>query len=126
MSTAAKVGLPETKLGILPGWGGTVRLPRIIGVDEAVMWMATGADKKAEDALKAGAVDAVAAPEQLRDVALATLQSAIDGKLAYAGRRAAQEHGPLPLNDTEAMMSFFTIKAMVASRRAATTRPRSR
>src|SRR6056297_2274112 len=42
MSTAAKVGLPETKLGILPGWGGTVRLPRIIGVDEAVMWMATG------------------------------------------------------------------------------------
>jgi 3-hydroxyacyl-CoA dehydrogenase/enoyl-CoA hydratase/3-hydroxybutyryl-CoA epimerase/enoyl-CoA isomerase len=42
MSTAAKIGLPETKLGILPGWGGTVRLPRIIGVDEAVMWIATG------------------------------------------------------------------------------------
>ena len=41
MSTAAKIGLPETKLGILPGWGGTVRLPRIIGVDEAVMWIAT-------------------------------------------------------------------------------------
>jgi 3-hydroxyacyl-CoA dehydrogenase/enoyl-CoA hydratase/3-hydroxybutyryl-CoA epimerase/enoyl-CoA isomerase len=36
MSTVAKIGLPETKLGILPGWGGTVRLPRIIGVDEAV------------------------------------------------------------------------------------------
>ena len=79
MSTRAKIGLPETKLGILPGWGGTVRLPRIIGVDEAVMWMATGADKRPDDALKAGAVDAVAAPEQLRDVTLATLQSAIDG-----------------------------------------------
>jgi len=112
MSTAAKVGLPETKLGILPGWGGTVRLPRIIGVDEAVMWMATGADKRADDALKAGAVDAVAAPDQLRAVALATLQGGIDGRLDYEGRRAAK-HGPLPLNDTEAMMSFFTIKAMV-------------
>jgi 3-hydroxyacyl-CoA dehydrogenase/enoyl-CoA hydratase/3-hydroxybutyryl-CoA epimerase/enoyl-CoA isomerase len=113
MSTAAKIGLPETKLGILPGWGGTVRLPRIIGVDEAVMWMATGADKRADAALKAGAVDAVAGPEQLRDVTLATLQGAIDGELDYAGRRA-EKHGPLPLNDTEAMMTFFTIKSMVA------------
>jgi 3-hydroxyacyl-CoA dehydrogenase/enoyl-CoA hydratase/3-hydroxybutyryl-CoA epimerase/enoyl-CoA isomerase len=112
MSNSAKVGLPETKLGILPGWGGTVRLPRIIGVDEAVMWMATGADKRADEALKAGAVDAVAGPEELRDVALATLRNAIDGKLEYTGRRALK-HSPLPLNDTEAMMSFFTIKAMV-------------
>ncbi len=112
MSTSAKVGLPETKLGILPGWGGTVRLPRMIGVDEAVMWMATGADKRADDALKAGAVDAVAGPDQLRDVALATLNNAVAGNLEYAERRA-RKHGPLPLNDTEAMMSFFTIKAMV-------------
>ena len=112
MSTAAKVGLPETKLGILPGWGGTVRLPRIIGVDEAVMWMATGADKRPDDALKAGAVDALAGPEQLRDVTLATLQGAIDGGLDYEDRRA-RKHGPLPLNDTEAMMAFFTIKSMV-------------
>ncbi len=112
MSTGAKIGLPETKLGILPGWGGTVRLPRIIGVDEAVMWMATGQEQNADAALKAGAVDAVAAPEQLREVTLATLQQAIDGQLDYQARRA-RKHGPLPLNDTEAMMSFFTIKAMV-------------
>lgn len=113
MSTAAKVGLPETKLGILPGWGGTVRLPRIIGVDEAVMWMATGAEKRPADALKAGAVDAIAEPDQLREVTVATLQSAIDGELDYASRRT-RKHSPLPLNDIEAMMSFFTIKAMVA------------
>ncbi|MEH6587553.1 MAG: fatty acid oxidation complex subunit alpha FadB [Halioglobus sp.] len=113
MSTAAKIGLPETKLGILPGWGGTVRLPRIIGVDEAVMWMATGADKRPDDALKAGAVDAVVGPEQLRAVTMTTLQGAIDGELDYAERRA-RKHGPLPLNDTEAMMTFFTVKSMVA------------
>jgi 3-hydroxyacyl-CoA dehydrogenase / enoyl-CoA hydratase / 3-hydroxybutyryl-CoA epimerase / enoyl-CoA isomerase len=113
MSTAAKIGLPETKLGILPGWGGTVRLPRIIGVDEAVMWMATGKDQRADAALKAGAVDAVAAPEQLRDVALATLAEATAGKLDYQSRRD-RKHGPLPLNDIEAMMTFFTVKSMIA------------
>ena len=113
MSEKAKIGLPETKLGILPGWGGTVRLPRIIGVDEAVMWMATGADKRPADAMKAGAVDAVAGPEELRAVTLATLQGAIDGKLNYAERRD-RKHGPLPLNDIEAMMTFFTVKSMVA------------
>ncbi|GAB5415085.1 MAG: fatty acid oxidation complex subunit alpha FadB [Congregibacter sp.] len=113
MSTAAKIGLPETKLGILPGWGGTVRLPRIIGVDEAVMWMATGQEQRAEAALKAGAVDAIAAPEQLEAVARATLQEAMSGKLDREKRRHAKS-SPLPLNDTEAMMAFFTIKSMVA------------
>lgn len=112
MSTVAKIGLPETKLGILPAWGGTVRLPRMIGVDEAVMWMATAQEKSADDALKAGAVDAVAAPDALRDIALQTLQGAIDGKLDYAQRRQAKS-SPLPMNDTEAMMAFFTMKAMV-------------
>ncbi|WP_116367590.1 fatty acid oxidation complex subunit alpha FadB [Parahaliea mediterranea] len=113
MSTVAKVGLPETKLGILPGWGGTVRLPRIIGVDEAVTWIATASEQRPDAALKAGAVDAVAAPEQLREVALATLNNAIGGQLDYAARRA-QKSSPLPLNDTEATMAFFTIKQMVA------------
>ena len=112
MSTAAKVGLPETKLGILPGWGGTVRLPRMIGVDEAITWIATAKDQSAEAALKAGAVDAIAAPEQLLEVAQRTLASAMDGKLDYATRRDAKS-SPLPLNDTEAMMAFFTIKSMV-------------
>lgn len=113
MSTAAKVGLPETKLGIIPGWGGTVRLPRIIGVDEALMWIATAKEQKSEAALKVGAVDAIAAPDELRDVALTTLQRAIDGKLDYQSRRAAKR-GPLPMNDTEAMMAFFTMKQMIA------------
>lgn len=112
MSSAAKVGLPETKLGILPGWGGTVRLPRIVGVDSAVTWIATAAEQRPDAALKAGAVDAVAPPEQLREVALTTLQQAIDGKLDYQSRRDAKS-SPLPLNDTEAIMAFFTTKALV-------------
>ena len=42
MSTEAKVGLPETKLGIFPGWGGTVRLSRLCGADTAIEWIAGG------------------------------------------------------------------------------------
>lgn len=112
MSSAAKVGLPETKLGILPGWGGTVRLPRIIGVDEAGTWIASASEQRADKAFKAGAVDAVAEPGELRAVALSTLHNAIAGKLDYSGRRQAKS-SPLPLNDTEAMMAFFTMKSMV-------------
>jgi len=112
MSDQAKIGLPETKLGILPSWGGTVRLPRLIGVDEAVTWITTGQEQTADTALKVRAVDAVAAHNELRDVALSVLQSAADGKLDYAARREAKR-SPLPMNDTEATMAFFTMKAMV-------------
>jgi len=112
MSTAARIGLPETKLGIIPGWGGTVRLPRLIGVDEAVNWIASGKDQSATAALKAGAVDAIAEPDQLRAIGLTTLNEAMKGKLDYQSRRTAK-CSPLPMNNTEATMAFFTMKALV-------------
>ena len=115
MSTAAKIGLPETKLGIMPGWGGTVRLPRIAGADTAIDWIASGKEQRPAAALKAGVVDGVVAPEDLRDAALAVLQDAIDGKLDFEGRRD-QKSEPLKLSDTEAMMVFETSKAFVAGK----------
>jgi 3-hydroxyacyl-CoA dehydrogenase/enoyl-CoA hydratase/3-hydroxybutyryl-CoA epimerase/enoyl-CoA isomerase len=113
MSSAAKVGLPEIKLGLLPGWGGTVRLPRVIGIDESLMWIAAAGEQRPQEAIRVGAVDAVAAPEDLRNVALATLQNAIDGGLDYCARRAAK-HAPLPINKIESTMAFMTAKALVA------------
>jgi 3-hydroxyacyl-CoA dehydrogenase / enoyl-CoA hydratase / 3-hydroxybutyryl-CoA epimerase / enoyl-CoA isomerase len=112
-STNAKVGLPETKLGLLPGWGGTVRLPRIAGVDTAIRWIASGAEHNAAEALKLGVVDAVVEPEQLKDAALHTVRQCMAGKLDYAARRA-QKHAPLPMNMIETMMAFETSKAFVA------------
>lgn len=112
-SSAAKVGLPETKLGLIPGWGGTVRLPRLAGADVAIEWIASGKDQKAEAALKAGVVDGVVAPEALRDAALNVLQQCIDGKLDYQARRE-QKKAPLQLNGIESMMAFETSKAFVA------------
>ncbi len=115
MSSKARVGLPETTLGIIPGWGGTVRLPRLIGFDNAVQWIATGAHKKAADALKDGAVDAVVEPDLLRDEALAMLERASTGSLDYRGRRE-QKQSPLQLNDIELGMSIATSKSMVLSK----------
>jgi 3-hydroxyacyl-CoA dehydrogenase len=55
----AKVGLPEVKLGILPGAGGTQRLPRLIGVDRAIDMICTGAPVGAREAHEMGIIDAV-------------------------------------------------------------------
>ncbi|MDM3871174.1 fatty acid oxidation complex subunit alpha FadB [Porticoccus sp. W117] len=115
MSTEAQVGLPETKLGIIPGWGGTVRLPRLIGFDNAVEWIASGSHKRPPQALKDGAVDAVLAPEQLRDEALKMLQRAIDGELDYHGRRK-RKTSRLQLNAVELQLAATTCRALVAAK----------
>ena len=114
MSTAASVGFPEVKLGIFPGFGGSVRMPRIIGIDNAVEWICAGADKKADAALKDGAVDAVVAPEQLRDAALAMVKQCIAGKLDWQARRAAKL-APLKLNKMELTMAFTSSMAVVGA-----------
>jgi len=61
MSTAASAA-SGSEARHLPGFGGSVRMPRVIGIDNAVEWIATGSDKKPDAALKDGAVDAVVAP----------------------------------------------------------------
>src|SRR5210317_2030815 len=113
MSDTARIGLPETKLGIIPGYGGTTRLPRLIGADNAIEWIASGKEQKAEVAHKCGAVDAVVTPELLREGALSLLQQCIDGKLYYQAKRREKQE-PLKLNKIEAMMVFETSKAFVA------------
>lgn len=113
MSSSAVVGLPEVKLGINPGFGGTVRLPRVIGCDNANLWVATGNQQKPDAALKDGGVDAVVAPELLKDAALDLLKKTIAGEFDYQARRE-EKKSPVKLNDIERMMAFTTGKAMVA------------
>src|SRR3989338_1951232 len=59
-----KIGLPEIKLGIHPGWGGTVRLPNLIGVMQAMAMILPGAAYPAKKCAKLGIVD-VAVPERM-------------------------------------------------------------
>lgn len=113
-STKAKLGLPETKLGIFPGWGGTVRLPRLAGLETAVEWIAGGKEYSAEDALRARVVDAVVAPDQLDAAARNILQLLINGKLDYRSRRS-DKTSALKLNFIESIMAFETSKAFVGA-----------
>ena len=114
-STAAKIGLPEVKLGLLPGFGGTARLPRLIGADNAIEWIAGGKDNNSENALKAGAVDSVVEPEILRDASLDLLVRAISGELNWETKRKEKQQ-PLMLNENEAMMTFETARAFIAGK----------
>ncbi|MEO6801209.1 MAG: 3-hydroxyacyl-CoA dehydrogenase NAD-binding domain-containing protein [Rhodanobacter sp.] len=60
-----RIGLPEVMLGIHPGWGGTARLPRLIGATDAMPVMLTGKPLSARRALDMGVVDAVTRPQEL-------------------------------------------------------------
>ncbi|MGC2223200.1 MAG: enoyl-CoA hydratase-related protein, partial [Methylocella sp.] len=87
MSSAAKIGFPEIHLGLFPGYGGTVRLPRLIGLGPSAEWIIFGAQQSPERALREGAADAVAGPEELRAASLATLKMAIEGNAGWQTRR---------------------------------------
>lgn len=109
------IGLPETTLGIIPGFGGTVRLPRLLGADSALEIIASGKPLKANAALKIGLIDAVTLPEDLLMSGISIAHQAIEGKLNWKMRRK-QKQTQLQLNNIESTMCFHSIKAMVTQR----------
>lgn len=113
--TNASIGLPEVKLGLMPGFGGTVRLPRVIGFDNAATWMSTGKAFKPEAALAQGILDAVVEPENLKSAAISMLKLAIEGKLDWRAKRQPKLE-PLKLSPTELIMSSNTCKGMIAAK----------
>jgi 3-hydroxyacyl-CoA dehydrogenase/enoyl-CoA hydratase/3-hydroxybutyryl-CoA epimerase/enoyl-CoA isomerase len=120
MSETAQVGVPEVKLGLFPGFGGTVRLVRVAGLATAFDWVAGGKPAKAAQALAAGVVDEVAAPEALRARALALLQSAVRGEVDWAARQQ-RKRAALPLAADAVAAELAT--ALAAARRAAPHQP---
>ncbi len=78
LSTTAKVGLPEVGLGLIPGYGGTQRLPRVVGRARALEMILTADPVDAETALRWGLANRVAPPEavvgEARKLALAILR----------------------------------------------------
>ncbi len=70
LDRATKIGLPETQIGLLPAWGGSTRLPRLIGLPKALAIILAGKTLAAKPALKCGLVDELAPVEYLLDAAI--------------------------------------------------------
>ncbi len=78
LSDATKIGLPEVNLGIIPGFGGTQRLPRLIGIERAFPLILTGRPVDARKAGRLGVVDSVVYPDLLIAEAKALANRALD------------------------------------------------
>jgi enoyl-CoA hydratase len=84
-SRKAKLGQPEVNLGVVPGWGGTQRLPRIVGLGRAAEIILTGDPIGAEEAHRIGLLNQIVEPEELMPTC-----EAIAGKIASRGPLAVR------------------------------------
>jgi enoyl-CoA hydratase len=100
-STKAKFGLPEVKLGLIPGYGGTQRLPRLVGRGAALRLILGGEPVDGAEAYRIGLADAVAEPEALLPAARAFATAVMaNGPVAVARALEAVDAGlDLPLDD---------------------------
>jgi len=107
-SSTAKLGQPEIDLGIIPGWGGTQRLPRLVGVGVAKDLLYTGRNVDADEALRIGLVNGIHDPvlEKAHEVAqLLATKSPVALRLLkqLANRALGSDHG----DDLEAEADSF-------------------
>jgi 3-hydroxyacyl-CoA dehydrogenase/enoyl-CoA hydratase/carnithine racemase len=101
------LGQPEVQIGLIPGAGGTQRLPRLIGLQNALEMITTGKAVKAEKALVRTLVDEVVAPDKLRAAALAAAQRFIAGQINMKLRTTRFRHDRLPsAAEKKAMIGF--------------------
>ncbi|KAL3920232.1 MAG: hypothetical protein SGILL_003361, partial [Bacillariaceae sp.] len=80
-SPKTKMGLPEVKLGLLPGFGGTQNLHELVGLQNAMDMMLTGKDVRPAKAKKMGLVDLVAAPQSVESDAIKAAVDLVNGKI---------------------------------------------
>src|SRR5438445_10664240 len=97
---ATRIGLPETTLGLVPAWGGSTRLPRLIGAERAAEVSLKGKFYSAQEALKLGLVDEVVPREQLLEAARRKLKA---GKRPLPEvTRPAETKTPIPADPNSA------------------------
>ena len=108
----AKVGLPEIKLGLLPGSGGTQRLPRLIGAQDALDMMLKGRNVKMEEAKEKGFVDEIVeSNDKLLDTAVAAAEKLVgqpkrrvSARKAFIGKGITDQAGPFVVSQAHKMV----------------------
>jgi enoyl-CoA hydratase len=102
---AARLGQPEIKLGLIPGYGGSQRLPRLVGRGAALKMLLTGAMVDAAEALRIGLVDEVVPAELLMERAteLARLIAGMPPLAVAAAIDAVGRGADLPLDEALAL-----------------------
>jgi enoyl-CoA hydratase len=100
VDTGARIGLTESNLGVIPGTGGTQRLPRLIGLSRAIDLMVTGAAIEPQQALELGIVNRLYAADVLQQEAIAYARKVADGPSFAIGaiKLAAVQGAELPLD----------------------------
>ena len=118
-----QLSLPEVKLGILPAWGGTTRLPRLIGADNAIDLICSGRSVRPQEAFSLGLLDSLVElgdSERLQDRDIEDLALLVEASIpaleAEREKRRSQKCSPIKLNMIEAMMTFKLAKAMVSKK----------
>ncbi len=118
-SDKAKFGQPEVKLGIVPGFGGSQRLPRLVGKGRALELLLTGDTIDATEALRIGLVNRVVSPDALIEVSRALLTTMLgNGPLAVALCIEAVDRGlDMALDDAIALeASYFGLLSASADK----------
>jgi 3-hydroxyacyl-CoA dehydrogenase/enoyl-CoA hydratase/carnithine racemase len=108
------LGQPEVQIGLIPGAGGTQRLPRLIGLRYALEMITIGKPIKAEVAHQRGLVDEVTDPEKLVDAAVKAAGRFVAGELNVKTRATRNRHHWIPSAAEKKAMMDFT-KAMMAA-----------
>ena len=109
------LGQPEVQIGLIPGAGGTQRLPRLIGLNNALEMIAVGKPIKAEKAYSRGLVDEVVTQEELLDTAIKAARRFISGELNLKIRMTRNRTDRLP--SAAEKKSFLDVSKMMTAQK---------
>lgn len=103
-SPKTQIGFPEVRLGLIPGWGGTVRLPSLVGLGNAVDLITSGRPVDARRAVAIGLADDICASDQLQDTALRLLQTSRSDNRPIEDRRRQDTRLQMPSAEVELLI----------------------